>query len=224
MTRLFLAAAMLVSPLLADALSDTLARMDSASRTFKGMTADLQQTVYTALAKDTSVSTGNIKLKRPRPGEVRMLVNFSQPDEKSAVFDGREVRVYYPKTNTEQIYDVSTKRDMVEQVMLLGFGASGAELKSAYDVTYVGAEPVSGQNTSHLKLVPKSKDMQSRFRQVDLWISDSLGAPLQQRFLTSGTGDYNEFRYSNLKLTPSLSDRDLQLKTPKGVQIKQVGR
>jgi outer membrane lipoprotein-sorting protein len=208
----------------ANSLPDAFARMDAAAKTFRGMTANLQQTVYTALANDTSVSNGDIKLKRLKPGEVRMLVVFTQPDQKSAAFDGIQVKVYYPKTNVEQIYDVSTKKDMVEQVMMLGFGATSDEIKSAYDVTWVGGEPINGQPTSHLKLAPKSKEMQQRFRAVELWISDSLGVPLQQKFITSGSGDFNQFTYSDLKLASSLSDKDLQLKTAKGVQIKQVGK
>ncbi len=205
-------------------LPDAFARMDAAAKTFRGMTANIQQTVYTALAKDTSVSNGEIKLKRSKPGDVRMLVTFTQPDQKSATFDGNQVKVYYPKINQEQIYDVSTKRDMVEQVMSLGFGATTAEMTAAYDVTWVGTEAINGQPTSHLKLVPKSQEMQKNFRYAELWISDTLGVPLQQKFITSGSGDFNQFSYSDLKLTSSLSDKDLQLKTAKGVQIKQVGK
>jgi outer membrane lipoprotein-sorting protein len=220
----FFCAAMCVSAAPVNSLPDAFAGMDAAAKTFRGMTAKLQQTVYNALANDTSVSNGDIKLKRSKPGEVRMLVTFTQPDPKSAAFDGNQVKVYYPKINVEQIYDVSTKKDMVEQVMLLGFGATSAEMKSAYDVTWVGTEPINGQPTSHLKLAPKSKEMQQRFRQVELWISDSIGVPLQQKFITSASGDFNQFTYSDLKLTTSLSDKDLQLKTAKGVQIKQVGK
>jgi outer membrane lipoprotein-sorting protein len=112
----------------------------------------------------------------------------------------------------------------VEQVMSLGFGATSSELKAAYDVSFVDTASISGQNTAHVKLVPKSPDMLKNFREVELWIADSLGVPLQQKFFTSGKGDFTQFTYSNLKLTASLSDKDLQLKTAKGVQIKQVGK
>ena len=217
------AIALLTLPLRADPLADTFAHIDAAARTFKGMTANLQETVYTALAKDTSVSTGDIKLKRDKSGEIRWLVNFTQPDQKMAALDGSQAKIYYPKTNIEQIYDISTKRDLVEQVMLLGFGATSAELKAHYDISFLGAESLGGQSTAHLKLIPKSPDMLKNFRQVELWISDSLGVPVQQKFLTSSNGDFEQFAYSSLKLNASLSDKDLQLKTAKGVQIKKIG-
>jgi outer membrane lipoprotein-sorting protein len=218
------AVAFLAAPVVADSLADALAKMDTSAAKFKGMTADLQRTDYTALAKDTSVATGDIKLRRIKEGEIHMLVTLAKPDREVVAFDGKQARIYFPKTNVEQDYDVSAKKEMVEQVMLLGFGATGADLKAHYDVTFIGAEPIGGQPTAHLKLIPKSPDMLKNFRQVELWISDALGVPLQQKFITSTNGDFHQFMYSNLKLTGSLSDKDLQLKTPKNVQIKQVGR
>ena len=217
------AACLSLSPLRADSLSDVYVRMDAAAKTFKAMTSNLNETVYTALAKDTSVSSGDIKLLRKKPGDVRTLVNFTKPDAKMASFDGNTARIYYPKTKLEQVYDVSSKKEMVEQVMALGFGASSAELKASYDVSWMGEDTVDGNKTSHLKLIPKSKDMLKNFREVELWISDSLNVPLQQKFITSSNGDYTQFTYLGLKLTSSLSDKDLQLKTAKDVQIKQVG-
>jgi outer membrane lipoprotein-sorting protein len=210
--------------LLADPLSDTFTKMDAAAKKFSGLTASLQQTVYNALAKDTSTASGDIKLKKVKGGPTRWLVNFTQPDPKVAALDGNSARIYYPKLNVENVYDISTKKDMVEQVMLLGFGATSEELQANYDITFMGAEPINGQPATHIKLVPKSKDMLRNFRQVDLWISNTLGIPLQQKFLTSTSGDYTQFTYSDLKLTSSLSDKDLQLKPAKGVQIKVVGK
>jgi outer membrane lipoprotein-sorting protein len=188
------------------------------------MTADLQRTDYTALAKDTSVATGDIKLRRIKVGDIHMLVTLVKPDQEVVAFDGKLARIYFPKTNVEEDYNVAGKKDMVEQVMLLGFGATSSDLKAHYGLTFIDAEPIGGQPTAHLKLIPKSPDMLKSFRQVELWISNSLGVPLQQKFITSTNGDFHQFTYSNLKLTGSLSDKDLQLKTPKNVQIKQIGQ
>ena len=227
MTRtLWLTAAALLTfaPAWADGLADTFAHMDRAAQTFKGISSNLQETTYTALAKDTSVQSGNIKLKREKNGDVRTLINFDQPQPETVSFDGKEARIYYPKTKTVNVYDVSSKRDILEQVMVLGFGATSAAVKADYDVADLGQENIDGKPAQHLKLTPKSKEMQQRFRWAELWISDSLGVPLQQKFITASTGDYTQFTYSQLQLAPSLSDKDLQLKTAKDVQIKQMGR
>ena len=107
---------------------------------------------------------------------------------------------------------------------MLGFGATSAEIKANYDVTWVGSESVDGKPVSHIRLIPKSKDVLAKLRQADLWISDTLGLPLQQKITTNSAGDYTLLKYSNIKLAPSLSDQDVQLKTPKGVELKPVGK
>ncbi|MDE3198173.1 MAG: outer membrane lipoprotein carrier protein LolA [Acidobacteriota bacterium] len=224
-TLLFLASASLaIAPAWADSLADTFARMDRAARTFKGMSSGMDETSYTALAKDTEVQSGAIKLKREKSGDIRTLIEFTKPQPQSVAFDGKTARVYYPKIKTVNVYDVASKRDVLEQVLVLGFGATSAAVRADYDVTWIGPETIDGKPTGHLKLIPKSAEMKQRFQQAELWISDALGVPLQQKFVTSKTGDYTQFTYTGLQLTPSLGDKDLQLKIPKDVQIKQVGR
>jgi len=224
MTRVLCFALLGLATAWADGLQDAFAHMDRAAQTFKAMTSRLQETTYTALAKDTSVQSGEIKLKREKNGDVHTLINFTEPQPETVSFDGKEARIYYPKTKTVNVYDVSSKKDILEQVMVLGFGATSSAVKADYDVVDIGPENIDGKPTQHLKLTPKSKEMQQRFRWAELWISDALGVPLQQKFITANTGDYTQFTYSGLQLAPSLSDKDLQLKTPKDAQIKQMGR
>jgi outer membrane lipoprotein-sorting protein len=206
-----------------DSMSDVFTRMDAAAAHFKGITADLEETIHTEIVDDNNVSTGTIKLRRAKPGDVRFLVEFTSPDPKSAAYSGNELDVYNPKTNEEQMYDVSTKKTVIEQAILLGFGATSAELKASYDVSFVATEKIDGQPTSHIKLLPKTKEMEAQVKQADLWISDSQGVPVQQKFLTSKSGNYNLFKFPHLKMAPGLRDDELQLKVPKNAQKKHVG-
>jgi outer membrane lipoprotein-sorting protein len=207
----------------ADPLTGVFARMDKAARGFKGMSADIENTVYTQPIDDKTVSSGTIKLRRNK-ADVRFLLELTEPATaaRSVSFAGTELRTYNPIANYEQVIDVSTHKSDIEQAMMLGFGATSAEIKSTYDVSYVGPETVNGERASLIKLVPKSKEMLAQIREADLWISDALGVPIQQKFITPG-GNYNLFSYSGLKLTPSLKDSELQFKPAKGVQINRVG-
>jgi outer membrane lipoprotein-sorting protein len=207
----------------ADPLADVFARMDATAVHFKGMVADLEETVHTQIVDDNNVSTGTIKLRRAKPGDVRVLFEFQHPEPKGVSYAGNEVHIYNPKTNIEQIYDVSTKKGIIEQAILLGFGATSAELKASYDVSFVAAETLDGFPVAHIKLVPKSKEMLAQLKQADLWISDSLGVPVQQKIATTNSGDYTMFKYLHLKMAPELKDSDLQLRTPKNVQKQRVG-
>jgi len=121
-----------------------------------------------------------------------------------------------------QVYDIGNRRSLIDQYLLLGFGASSEDLKKAYTISYAGAEAIAGQQAGNIQLIPKSPEQLRQLSKVNLWISTSLGIPVQQKFWTGTAGDYKLVTYSGVKLNPSLSDKDLQLKTPKGVQIEHV--
>jgi outer membrane lipoprotein-sorting protein len=209
--------------LAADPLAEVFARMDKVAQTFRGMTANIEEIVHTEIVNDNTISTGTIKLKS-KPGDTRFLVDFTNPDApRSASFAGTEARLYNPKTKTVQIYNTANKESVMEQVFLLGFGATSSEIKANYDVSWVGTEDIDGKPAGHIKLIPKSKDVLMKLKQADLWISDSLGMPVQQKFTTTSAGDYTLLKYSNIKLAPSLSNRDVEIKVPKGTEQKRVG-
>jgi outer membrane lipoprotein-sorting protein len=212
-------------PLLAgEPLSDVFAKLDKAAATFKGMKANVVQTVHTAVVNDDSIENGNVKLRRAKPGDTRILLEFTNPDPKFIALEGDEGRMYLPKQKVVQVYDLSSRRNVVEKGLLLGFGSTSAEIKESYDVSWVGSESVNGQPAAHIKLVPKSKEVLQSIKQADLWLSLAAGTPIQQRVLTSGGGDYTQLTYSDVKLNPPLSDKDLRLSLPKGVLVQQVGK
>jgi outer membrane lipoprotein-sorting protein len=214
----------LALPLWADPLSDVFAKIDKAAFGFKGVTANVVQTVHTAVINDDNVAHGRIKMKRVKPGDTRVLLEFTDPVPKFVELQDDQVRYYLPKAKIVQVYDLKSRRSAVEQGLLLGFGSTSAQLRNSYDVSFVGPETINGQATGHIKLIPKSKEVLQNIRQADLWISDAAGTPVQQRLFTSGTGDYTQLTYSDVQLNPPLSDKDLRLPPLKGVQIQQVGK
>lgn len=205
-------------------LADAFGKMDKSAVGFKTMMADVRQTAHTAVVNDDSTESGTIRLKRVKAGETHILVDFTTPDAKTVSIAGGLVSIYLPKAKSAHIYDLRNKRSVLEQGMLLGFGASSSDIKVAYEVSYVGQEAVAGQASAHIRLVPKSKEVLQNLRSAELWISDALGVPVQQKFMTSGTGDYTLMQYTNIRINPAIADKDLKLSLPKGVQVKQVGR
>lgn len=223
MSRIALLAA-LALPLIADPLSDVFAKMDKSAASFKGMTAKVVQTAHTAVIDDDSVSTGTVKFKRVKPGDTRILLEFTSPDSKFVSLESDIGRMYIPKAKMVQEYDLRSKKNVLDQGLLLGFGATSAELKAAYDVSLMGSESLNGQATVHLKLVPKSKEVLQSIKQAELWISEATGTPVQQRLVTSAKGDYTQLAYSAVQLNPSLSDKEMKLSYPKGVSVQKVGQ
>jgi outer membrane lipoprotein-sorting protein len=209
----------LAAPLAAQTPGDTFARMDKTALQLKSVVAGIKRDVHTAVINDDEIDNGTIKLKREKSHDTRMLIDFTGQDAKTVSLGNSTVSVYYPKIKTVQVYDVGAKKQAVEQFLLLGFGASSDELKQAYDVTWAGRENVGGQQTGYLKLIPKSKDISRQVVGAELWISEMNGLPVQQKIVFT-SGDYWLVTYSGIKYNSPLSDDDLKLKTPKGVQIE----
>jgi len=199
-------------------LNDAFAAMDKVAQQFKGVSADIARDVYTAVIDDHEKDMGTMKAKREKSGDSRMRIDFTSPAIKIIVLEGTKASVYTPKTKTVQEVDI--KKGLVEQFLLLGFGASSAELREHYDVSFIGTEKVGAANTWHLLLVPKSPEVLKNLKKAELWISQTSALPVQEKLFTSTTGDYELITYSQVKLNPPLRDSDLKLNLPKGVTVE----
>ena len=214
-----LVALLFVIPLSAQSLDAVYARLDKSAQQFKSVSANIKRDTHTAVVNDDAIETGAIRVKRDKNG-TRMLIDFTTPDKKTIAFDGDTGSVYYPKIRTVQIYTVGEKRNLVDQILLLGFGATSDELKAAYDVAWVGTDTIDGKPASHIQLIPKSKDVLTRIKKAELWVADANGTPLQQRFVTSTSGDFMLVTYTDIKLNPQLTDGSLKLTYPKDAKIE----
>jgi outer membrane lipoprotein-sorting protein len=217
--------ALLAGPALAADVPATVgARMDQSAQSLKTFSADMNQVDHTAIVNDDAKLTGAFRMRKAKPGDTRMLIDYKGADARSISFEGGKLQILYPKINTVQVYQVGDKRALIDQVLLLGFGATVEELKSAYELSWLGQETIAGMASSHLQLIPKSADVLKQIKQVDLWVNESTGLPVQQKFLTSNSGDYKLVTYSNEKQNPSLSEKDLKLNLPKGAVVQNMPR
>jgi outer membrane lipoprotein-sorting protein len=190
--------------------------MDRAASSFKALSADVKSVQHTAVIDEDNVDIGRMLLKRSKH-DMRMLVELTQPNPKSIVIQGHKVEIYYPKRNVVEEYDIGERRELLDQFLLIGFGTSGKELSSAYNTRVLGGETVAGQVTTRLELVPKSPEVLKNLKKLALWIPESEGYPIQQKFYLAG-GDYKLVTYTNVKVNPPLTDGDLKMKVPKDVK------
>jgi outer membrane lipoprotein-sorting protein len=207
----------------ADPLAAILAKMDEAAAGFKGLSADLTRIQHTGVINEDSKDAGSIVIKRSKPHDTRVLFDVKEPDPKMMFFDGHKGEQYLPNANLVEEYDLSKYRGLVDELLLLGFGTTSKELSSAYTLSYGGPETLNGEKTTRIQLVPKSPDQRKYFVRVDLWISDTTGVSVQQKFYEPG-GDYQLATYSNIKLNPNIPDSELKLNLPKGVKREYPGK
>jgi outer membrane lipoprotein-sorting protein len=200
-----------------NSLEAVFTNMDQASAKFKGLKADTRKLSHTAVINEDSIDTGTIVVKIPKPHELRMLIDFHQPDQKKVRVDGTKVEIYYPKTNIVQEIDLGKNhRSQMEQFLRLGFGSNSKDLRDAYSVKLGGPETVAGVATTRIELIPKSKDLLAQFPKFELWISDQTGISVQQKMYQPG-GDYSMATYTNMQINPNLPDSAVSLNLPKGV-------
>jgi outer membrane lipoprotein-sorting protein len=204
------------SPAGAESLSDVLARMDKAAASFQSMSASLTQLDHIEVINENETQNATVKLRRSKAGLIGR-VDFSGPNAKVVAVERRQVQVYYPKSNVVDIYDVGKFGEQLDQFLLLGFGTSGKELEKNYKVRLVGAENVGGHPTWHLELIPKSKQAQDIFKKADVWIAQDADYPVREK-IHKNDQDYTLITYSDVKLNPPLSDKDLELVLPPGVK------
>jgi outer membrane lipoprotein-sorting protein len=214
---LFFTATMLFGASPADTtLEGVLKNMDQASASFKGLTADIRKLAHTQVVNVDDVSEGTIAVKRFKPRDTRIRIDFKKPSQQMVAIGGGKVEIYYPKLNEVQEGDLGKIRSLVDQLMLLGFGGNSADLQDAYTVTLGGPDTVNGEKATRIVLVPKSKEILQSVKKCELWISDK-GLTLQQKF-DQGSGDYLLSTYSKINLGSNIPESAVRLDIPKGAK------
>ena len=204
-----------------------LSRMDKAAGEFKAMSAQVTYVTHTDVLNEDNTETGTVAMKKVQPGEVQGLVDFLTPDPHSVLFEKRQLKRYYPKIKTLEVYDLDKHGEQLDKFLMIGFGTSGSELAKDYDVTVLPAETIKGQpglRVVRLRLIPKSAEAREYVKSLELWIPEQGDAyPLRER-IVQPSGDQQTISYSELKINPTLNPSALQLKLPPGVKTVFPGK
>jgi len=199
----------------ADTLKDVLARMDRSAETFQSMTANLTQLQHNAIINEDERDSAAVRMKKEKGG-LRGFVEFAEPNRRLIGFQSRQLQVYYPKTNTVNIYDLGKHGAQLDQFLLLGFGTSGKQLEKSYNMRVTGTEALNGKPVTRLELVPKTEEVKEYLKELELWIPTSASYPVQEK-IHKNDQDYILIQYSDVKINPGLTDKDLELTLPAGV-------
>ena len=219
-----IAAALIALSARAESLPEILARMDREAKDFRSMSAKIKQVDYTAVIDDKSEKSGEVHLKRTKGGSV-VLVQFEQPEPETIQFDGQKGRIFYPKANTVQVLEVGkyAKKIDIDDLLLIGFGKSGADLTKAYTIKLLGQETLGTIHAAHLDMTPKSAEVQKYVTKIELWIPEGKSNPVQEK-ATNPSKNYSLVSYSELVINPPLPDSAFEMKLPPGVKTVYPGK
>jgi outer membrane lipoprotein-sorting protein len=194
---------------------EVLKQMSHSAGQFHSLSADLEQSKYTDVVKDTSVETGRILVRR----DEKMRIEIQKPDAKTILRSGSSLYIYTPKINRVEEYDLGKNRAMVDQYLLLGFGTKGEDVKKGYLLTVLGEETIDNHKTVLLELTPVSETLRRQISKIHMWIDEALWIPVQQKFFETGSGDYFIFHYKNIALNGKLHDSQFKPDWPKGAIV-----
>jgi outer membrane lipoprotein-sorting protein len=192
------------------------AHLDAAAKDFHSLSADIERTKVTVVVNDRSTETGNILVR----GE-KMVLDMKAPDARTVLRTGDTLYLYTPGLKRVEEYDIAKNRELVDQLLLLGFGTSGKELQSAYLIS-VGAETnIDNVKTIELDLDPKTDAVRKQISKIQIWLDVVTWLPVQQQFVEAGSGDYSIVKYSKIVRNPSIPDSAFKPNWPKGtVKVK----
>jgi outer membrane lipoprotein-sorting protein len=192
---------------------DVLKQMDREAGRFDSLTAHIERTKVTVVVNDRSTESGQMEVRR----DGKMRIDLTAPDQKTILRDGDHIYIYTPKIRRVEEYDIGKHRDGIDQLLLLGFGTSGENLKKEYLITLQGEENVDGQRMVRLELTPRSDELRKQISKIDVWLNEANWLPAQQQFYETGSGDYSIIRYQNVARNVPISDARFRPAWPKGV-------
>lgn len=186
--------------------------MDKSAKDFRSLTADIENTKYTAVVKDTSTETGQIFVRHDQ----KMRIEITKPEPRTILRTGDSLFLYNPKINRVEEYDLGKNRAMVDQYIRLGFGTKSEDLKKSYLVIVTGEEDLDHKKTVVVELTPKSDQVRSQITRIQMWIDEAPWLPVQQKFFEAGSGDYIQFHYTNLMKNLKIHESKFKQDWPKG--------
>jgi outer membrane lipoprotein-sorting protein len=200
----------------AESMADVLVRMDRAAGEFRSLSATMKRIHYTAVLSETEVMDGVVRLKRVKGATVG-VIEFKQPETRTIFIRGKTVQVFYPKANSVEIYDASKYTASMDQIILLGFGTSSAELRKSYDIKDGGTQKINGMDATRLDLAPKSAELKKLITKIEMWIPEGQSNPLRVKF-SEPSKNYEQVDYSDIRTNPPLPDSDFELTLPASVK------
>jgi outer membrane lipoprotein-sorting protein len=204
------------APTADEALAQVLTKMDTAAKDFRSVEASFVWDQYTAVVKETDTSRGTVYFEREGKA-INMAADIvADPKAKTlakyVVFSDGKVQMYEPGVDRLTVYKTGKNREEVESFLVLGFGGGGHDLTKSYDVSYLGAETVSGVDTAKLELISKSPKAREKFPRILLWIDSKQGISVQQQ-LFQQDGNYRLAKYSKILINQKLPDGVFKVKT-----------
>lgn len=219
--RLFLIAAVIVAASLSFSgvsangkLDEVLANMERAARTIKTIEADMRQEKRDMQIGGKEVYSGKIFFLHDKACD-KVRINYDNPRGQVVAVLCEEIDLYQPGIN-QMI--VTSRRAQASKNQEFSFIAtpytSVPQLKSQYNIAYIGDEPVGASPAAKLDLTPKRK---TSVQKLTLWVDQGSWLPIKY-LVVEKNNNVTTFILSNVKKNEKIS-LDFKLNVPHGTKV-----
>jgi outer membrane lipoprotein-sorting protein len=188
-------------------LPEILARLDTKSAEFKSAQASFHKVLVNAFLKDKTEQDGSMYVEG-KGDHTQVGLKITGEGARTLDYKGGLLRVFNPALGCFDA--VTAKNGQAESFLALGFGGSGKELASAWEITDKGTDTLTSDGkpvkVEKLDLVPKEQNVKNTVTHVTLWIDLVRGVAVQQE-LFSPSGDTQTAVYSNIRLNAGAVDK-----------------
>jgi outer membrane lipoprotein-sorting protein len=202
-------------------LQATLGKLNQAAKNFRSATADFEADVNQTLpVPDTEVMKGVVYYQR-NGSNFQMAAHIATDNgakvQKTYTFSGGVFKLDEKGPGIDQVTTLHQASKFAEYVML-GFGASGAELADKWDITDLGPETINGVQTEKLELVAKDPTVRKNLPKVTVWMDLNRAVSVKQVFEET-QGLTRVSTYTNIKTNQSIPKDAFTLKTDRNTQF-----
>lgn len=200
----------LAAPVSVDpAVKAVLTRFETAQRGVKSLRVNVVETRTLALLAKPEVLRGQLTVNNGR-----LRFEYREPEPRTYVLKEGRLTGWLPKQNRVEEANVSKRVGRIKRLFALGQDPS--ELVKDFTVALMPTSSLVG--TDELVMVPTSRRVQKRIKEVRLWVDKEIGLPKQMQYVT---GDGNQVAYllSGLQLNPVVPDSTFDLQIPAGAKV-----
>lgn len=191
------------------ALAAIVERFDAAQKQIERISASFDEVKTIALLKDPVVQSGQFFHTKPD----KFLWEYSSPEPKMLVLNGKEILAYYPKQKrAEEIQTRFTKKIL----KYMGLGAGLKDLQEEYVLALGRDNEVEG--TDLLVLTPKSRQVGKRLAGIRIWVDRQTSQASRLEYVETD-GDRTLITFHGVRINPEISLSKYEPQLPDDVTI-----
>lgn len=195
-------------------LDEVLANMERAARTIKTIEADMRQEKRDMQIGGKEIYSGKIFfLHDPKCDKVR--INYDRPQGQAVTVLCSEINLYQPSINQLIVTSRQAQASRNQEFSFIATPyTSVPQLKSQYNIAYLGDEQLASISTAKLDLTPKRN---ASVQKLTLWVDQSSWLPIKYQVVEKNN-NVTTFTLSNMKLNQKIP-LDFKLSVPHGTKV-----